>query len=60
MYLRADKISRLYSKEVETVADFFGAIGGILEVVMAVGLLCTAAFVKRSMHSEIVQNIYQV
>ena len=40
--------------------DFFGDIGGIVEIVFLLGTILTIAFVKRHMNSEIVKEVYQV
>ena len=58
--LRADHVSRLYYREVETILDFFGDIGGFIELVSLIGFSCTAAFVTRSMNSEMIKEVYQV
>ena len=44
----------------ETILDFFGDIGGFIEIVHLIGFSCTAAFVTRSMNSEMIKQVYQV
>ena len=51
MALRTDNVFLIYKKEVDTILDFFGDIGGLLGIVTATGLLFTSEFVKRSMTS---------
>ena len=40
--------------------DFFGEIGGIVEIVFLLGFLLSVAFVTRSMNSEMIKDVYQV
>ena len=40
VYLRADNKFRIYRRQVETVLDFFGDIGGLGEIVIGFGALC--------------------
>ena len=60
LYLRQDSVKRLYEREVETLASFFGDIGGILGVITALGTFLTEVLVRRSMMSEMVRDTYQV
>ena len=58
--MRADNKFRIYRRQVETVLDFFGDIGGLGEIVIGFGALMTLSFVTRSMYSEMINKVYQV
>ena len=60
IYLRAGAKYRIYEKSVVTILEFFGDIGGVLEIVGVVGFLFTFVFVNRAMNSEMVKEVYQV
>ena len=60
IYFRIDNKFKRYKREVETLLDYFGDIGGLLEIVLGVGFLLTGPFVRRSMNSEIINEVYQV
>ena len=50
----------MYKREVETILDFFGDIGGLGEIVIGLGTLVTVSIVNRSMNSEMVKQVYNV
>ena len=60
IYLRADNKLRIYKREVQTIMDFLGDIGGIIEIVFTIGFLTTAAFVTRSMNAEMIKEAYHI
>ena len=58
IYLRADNKFRIYKREVDTIMDYFGEIGGFYEIVIGTGTLLTACFMSRSMNSEMIKEVY--
>ena len=60
IFLAADNKLRIYKREVTKIMDFLGDIGGIIEIVLAIGLLVTSAFVTRSMNAEMIKEAYTV
>ena len=60
LYFRADAKHRVYEREVESIVDYMGDIGGILEVVSMFGIMLTGFFVQRALKSEMVKEVYQV
>jgi len=45
---------------VGTILDFFGDLGGLLEIVLGTGSLVTFAFVNRQFNASLVKEVYQV
>ncbi len=51
---------RQHSRRTKKMLDFLGEIGGLLEVVSAVGFFCTSTFVVRAMNSAMVNEVYHI
>ena len=59
-YLRIDDKMRNYSREAEKFLAFLGDIGGLFEIVSAIGFLFTAPFVMRSMNAAMINEVYHI
>ena len=59
-FFRSDDKFRVYKRSVDTILDFLGDIGGILEIVTALGFAVTAPFVFRTMNADLVNELYHL
>ena len=58
--MRAEHKFRIYKREVHSILDFLGDIGGIIEIVGVIGFVTTISFVSRSMNAEVIKEAYNV
>ena len=59
-FFRLDDKFRIYKRRTDNIMDFLSEIGGILEIVLAVGFFVTSPFVTRHMNTEMVNAVYHV
>jgi hypothetical protein len=60
LYMRADPTYHIYKRWTDTIMAFLGDLGGILGIVMTIGLIIVTPFVKHSMNSQLINEVYQV
>ena len=51
LYLRADRKSQVYHREGDKLLTYIGDMGGILQAIIALGVLFSTTFVSHSMTS---------
>ena len=58
--LRQHDKYRIYKRSGAKLFNLLGDIGGILEIVTAIGFLVTSPFVVRSMNAAMINSVYHV
>lgn len=60
MYFRTAPTKRVYSKDPYKVLNLLGDMGGLLDIIMAFGVLITISYVKRAFARSLLGDAYQV
>lgn len=60
IYLRADSEKKLYKRVGYDILSYLGDLGGLLDVVMVVGQICTSVFVGRLFQAALIQSAYRI
>ena len=60
MYFRTAPTKRVYSKDPYKVLNLLGDMGGLLDIIMAFGVLITIGYVKRAFARSLLGDAYQV
>ena len=60
MYFKAASKKRMYSMEPYKILTLLGDMGGLLDIIMAFGVLITISFVKRAFARSLLSDAYQV
>ena len=60
IYLRADPSKHFYKRSTDGLLALIGDIGGISEMVMALGAALVSPFIVHFMNSQLVKEVYQV
>ena len=60
IYLRSDSIYRVHKRSAETLMDYLGDVGGVLEIITLIGFFMITPFIERSLKSDMINEVYQV
>ena len=60
IYFRMASKRRAYEIEPYSIIDLFGDMGGLLNIVFAVGAVLTAAEVHKAFSKSLLRDVYQV
>ena len=60
VYFRAASTRRVYSMEPYKILTLLGDLGGLLDIIMAFGVVITISYVKRAFSRSLLGDAYQV
>ena len=60
IYFRADSYSQFYLREDYDVLTYLGDIGGLLDIVLAMGWFISTVFVSRLFQAALVERVYRL
>ena len=60
IFLRADSEKRMYTRVSYDILTYLGDLGGLLDLVLVVGSLCSSFFTRRLFTAALIRQAYRI